>query len=365
MSMACDVDLHYMRSALALARRGIGRAAPNPSVGCVIVKNNIVISRARTADLGRPHAEFLALEEAGGKAAGATLYVTLEPCTHHGRTPPCVDSIINAKIKRVVIGILDQNPQVCGQSIGKLTDAGIEVTQGVLEDECAEINAGFFSSIEKGRPYVTLKTACTLDGKIALGSGESQWITGELSRRHVHLLRSRHDAILVGIGTVLEDDPMLSTRLDGLNHNPVRVVLDSHLKMPLESILLKTAYALRLWIFHEDGCENEPSLIAGGAILHQCDTHDLGKVLELLAKQGVTRVLVEGGAQVHVSFLKQGLFDELVVYRAPTFLGKDAKSVSGDLNIDTLAGRYDFERTDIQKLGDDMLEIYKPKRLDA
>tara|TARA_R110001592_G_scaffold79054_1_gene236708 strand:- start:38432 stop:39517 length:1086 start_codon:yes stop_codon:yes gene_type:complete len=359
--MISDVDIHYMRSALALAQRGIGRTAPNPSVGCVIVKDGHVIARARTADLGRPHAEFLALEQAGAKAKGATLYVTLEPCTHHGRTPPCVEAIIQAKVKKVVIGALDANLQVHGQAKEILENAGIEVVQGVLEHECVEMNAGFFSCIQKNRPYVTLKTACTLDGKIALSSGESQWITGDLARKHAHLLRARHDAILVGVGTVLQDNPMLSTRLGGLDHNPVRVVLDTHLQTPLDSILLKTAYAIRLWIFHSDEGENVSSLIAGGAALHQCDPHDLKTVLAVLATRGITRVLVEGGAKVHASFLKQGLFDELVVYRAPTVLGGDAKNASGDLNIESLAARYDFERVHMQTLGDDVLEQYKPK----
>ncbi len=359
--MISDTDIHHMRSALALARRGVGRTAPNPSVGCVIVKNDIVIARARTADLGRPHAEFLALEDAGKKAEGATLYVTLEPCTHQGRTPPCADSIIEAKIKKVVIGTLDQNPQVWGQGVERLTSAGIEVVQGVLDDECKALNAGFFGAITNNRPYVTLKTACTIDGKVALESGESQWITSELSRRHAHLLRSKHDAILVGVGTVLKDNPMLSTRLDGLDHNPVRIVLDSDLQIPADSILVKSAYALRLWVFHTQTNDNEINLIANGAILHQVSKHDLGSVLQQLAKEGITRVLVEGGPKVHASFLRQGLWDEMVVYRAPSMIGHSAVNVSGDLDIDALKDRYDMKRESTQMLGDDTLERYVPK----
>ncbi|MGN7438316.1 MAG: bifunctional diaminohydroxyphosphoribosylaminopyrimidine deaminase/5-amino-6-(5-phosphoribosylamino)uracil reductase RibD [Alcanivorax sp.] len=359
--MTSDIDIHHMRSAIALARRGVGRTAPNPSVGCVVVRDDVVISRARTNDLGRPHAEFLALEALENNAEGATLYVTLEPCTHHGATPPCVDAIIKAKVSRVVIGALDLNPQVAGKSTAILQEAGIEVTSGVLSEECTAINEGFFSTIEKGRPFVTLKTACSLDGKIALKNGESQWITGDLARRHAHFLRSKHDAVMVGVGTVLKDNPMLTTRLDGVDHNPVRVVLDSKLKTPPDSILVKSAYAIRLFIFHAEQSDNEPLFIAGGVHLHQCNPHDLAEVLGLLAKQGITRILVEGGAEVHASFLSAGLCDELVVYRAPTILGDDSKGAMPDLNIERLNDRYDFECIERRALGDDMLERYRPK----
>ncbi|MCK5384143.1 MAG: bifunctional diaminohydroxyphosphoribosylaminopyrimidine deaminase/5-amino-6-(5-phosphoribosylamino)uracil reductase RibD, partial [Alphaproteobacteria bacterium] len=209
--MISQTDIHYMRSSLALARRGVGRTAPNPSVGCVIVKNGVVIARACTNDLGRPHAEALVLEQVtqGNGANGATLYVTLEPCTHHGQTPPCTQAIIEAKIARVVIGTLDLNPQVYGKSLSLLKDAGIKVDliEGEMEKECAALNTGFFNSIndKTPRPYVTLKTACSLDGKTALASGESQWITGARARSHAHLMRARHDAVMVGIGTVLKD----------------------------------------------------------------------------------------------------------------------------------------------------------------
>ena len=362
-----ETDIQYMRSALALAQRGVGRTAPNPSVGCVIVKDNIVISRARTADLGRPHAESIAIEEAGGKAHEATLYVTLEPCAHHGVTPPCVQGIIDAKIKRVVIGTLDPNPDVDGKSVKMLKDAGIEVILGVLGDECKELNSGFFKSISNNRPHVTLKMACSLDGKIALENGDSQWITGELARRHAHLLRSRHDAILVGVGTVIKDDPMLSTRFDGIDHNIVRIVLDTNLKTPKNSILLKSAYAVRLWVFHGEEIEKDSDIdfIGGGAVLHQCDPQDLEEVLNILAKKGITRLLVEGGAQVHSSFLKQGLFDELIIYRAPVILGAESKSCSGNLDIKDISESYGFNLSDVRNIGDDVIEIYRAERLVA
>ncbi|MCK5374818.1 MAG: bifunctional diaminohydroxyphosphoribosylaminopyrimidine deaminase/5-amino-6-(5-phosphoribosylamino)uracil reductase RibD [Alphaproteobacteria bacterium] len=358
-----------MRSALALARRGLGRTAPNPSVGCVIVKDGVVISRARTDDLGRPHAESLALEQLsqGQGAQGSTLYVTLEPCTHYGETSPCVQVIIDAKVVRVVIGILDRNPVVSGKSLPILKEAGIEVEvmQGQLEEECAVLNAGFFNSIneEAPRPYVTLKTACSLDGKIAMASGESQWITGEYVRKRAHLLRASHDAVLVGIGTVLKDDPMLSARIDGLNHDGVRIVLDTHLRTPQDSVLVKSAYARRLWVLHgkADTLEgDENAFIAAGVQLHEIDNiKDISAVLALLAKKGVTRLLVEGGARLHASFLRSNLYDELVIYRAPSLLGEEAKNVSGDFRIETLAQRHDVQLVEHRCLGVDAMERYK------
>jgi len=367
--MISQIDTNYMRSALNLARRGLGRTAPNPSVGCIIVKDGVIISRARTADLGRPHAESLAIEQASeGKGVdGATLYVTLEPCTHHGLTPPCANAIIEAKIARVVIGTLDRNPQVSGRSLPMFKEAGIQVElmDGALEEQCAELNAGFFNSIndKAPRPFVTLKTACSLDGKTALASGESQWITGAQARKHAHLMRSQHDGVLVGVGTVIKDDPMLSTRLEGLDHNGVRIVLDTHLKTPVDSTLVKSAYAKRLWLLHgkiDDIEGDEGALIA--ANVHMCeldDTRDLRAVLSLLAERGITRLLVEGGAQLHASFLRAGLFDELLIYRAPSLLGEDARNVSGDFNIETLAERLDLRSIERRTLGADVMERYR------
>ncbi len=367
--MLSQTDIHYMRSALSIARRGLGRTAPNPTVGCVIVKNGVVIARARTADLGRPHAESLALEQAAQRKGvdGATLYVTLEPCTHHGITPPCTDAIIKANIKRVVIGTLDRNPQVSGRSLPMFKEAGIDVelAEGELEKQCADLNAGFFNSINKKapRPYVTLKTACSLDGKTALASGESQWITGARARKHAHLIRSQHDGVLVGLGTVLKDDPMLNTRLDGLDHNAVRIVLDTQLKTPIDSNLVKSAYAKRLWLLHGkiDNIKGyDGALVAANVQMCELeDTRDLGAVLALLAEKGITRLLVEGGAQIHASFLRAGLFDEMLIYRAPSLLGDNALGISKDFNIDTLTQRLDLQPIERRVLGDDVMERYK------
>ena len=357
--MVQNSDIHHMKSALSLAHRGLGRVWPNPSVGCVIVLDDCVIARARTADGGRPHAETQALAQIGALAKGATLYVTLEPCTHHGQTAPCVEAIIAAGVARVVIGALDVDPRVSGKSVALLEAAGIKVTQSVLEDECRSLNIGFVKRITEKRPFVTLKMACTLDGKIACASGESQWITGDLARCHTHQVRSRHDAILVGCGTALADDPALSTRLDGVAHTPVRVVLDSTLKISPESKLVRTAKDVPLWIFGNGTEEQAAALKQQGAVIYPCDPHDLNSVLELLANQGITRILVEGGAETHASFLRQGLCDELLIYRAPTMLGGDTKSMVGALGIETLAQRHDLVRCSVQTLSLDILEIYK------
>lgn len=367
--MISQTDINYMRSAIAIARRGIGRTAPNPCVGCVIVKEGNIIARARTNDLGRPHAERLALEQAvqGKGAYGATLYVTLEPCTHHGQTPPCTDAIIEAKIARVVIGLLDKNPQINGKSLTVLKNAGIEVElmEGVIAQECEEINAGFFHSIndKNPRPYVTLKTACSLDGKIAVETGESRWITGDLARKHAHLMRSRHDAVMVGVETVLKDDPMLNTRLGAFDHNAIRIVLDTRLRTPPGSALVKSAYAKRLWLLHGEKSNiegDESGLIAANVQLFEVeDTRDLKSIMAFLAKKGITRLLVEGGAKLHASFLRYGLFDEMLIYRAPSFLGENARNVSGDFNIKELSQRLDLELIEQNALGKDTLERYK------
>lgn len=361
--MVQNSDIHHMKSALSLARRGLGRVWPNPSVGCVIVQDDCVIARARTADGGRPHAETQGLEQVG-TLKGATLYVTLEPCTHHGQTAPCVEAIIAAGVARVVIGTQDVDPRVSGKSVALLEAAGIKVTQGVLEDECRALNIGFIKRITENRPFVTLKMACTLDGKIACASGESQWITGDIARRHTHQVRSRHDAILIGCGTALADDPALSTRLDGVVHTPVRVVLDSNLRISPDSQLVCTAKDVSLWVFGKGTGEQVFALKQQGVAIHPCDPHDLILVLELLAKQGITRVLVEGGAETHASFLRQNLCDELLIYRAPTMLGGDCKSMVGTLDIETLAQRHDFVRCSSRILGADVLERYKRRSED-
>lgn len=352
-------DIHYMRSAVNMARRGIGRTAENPSVGCVLVKDDVVIARARTADGGRPHAETQILDKAKEAARGATLYVTLEPCAHHGQTPPCVDAIIKSGLRCVVIGMRDPDPRTSGASIEKMQDAGIDVLCDVLVDECAEIHKGFISRLTRGRPYVTLKCACTLDGKIATANNESQWITSQLSRAHVHLLRARHNAIMIGANTALYDDPMLTPRMKGVDHTITRVVMDRNLSLKVDSKLVQSAREIPLLVFYEQG--NAAALSAHGVEAIQTDCSDIGSVLNKLSERGINNLLVEGGAKIHASFFKSGMFDRLMLYRAPTLLGSDAKSVVSDLNIDRLAQRLDLNRTDVCSMGADMLEIYENK----
>tara|TARA_B100001989_G_scaffold248984_1_gene223456 strand:- start:21 stop:1097 length:1077 start_codon:yes stop_codon:yes gene_type:complete len=357
--MISTKDNYFMQVALNMARRSLGRVAPNPAVGCILVKGSMIIARGNTADGGRPHAETIALKAAGENAKGSTAYVSLEPCAHHGQTPPCVESLIKAKVKRVVIACKDPDPRVSGKGIEMLEDAGILVDVGLLEDKAAEINKGFFKKVTKSRPYITLKLACTLDGKIAVASGESQWITGELARRHVHMVRSMHDAIMVGSGTVDKDDPMLDTRLPGLKHKSVRVVLDSNLSTPLSSKLVQSAKDTPVLILYSAG-DPQPYHDLGVEAA-QIDTKNLEAVTSLLAERGITRLLVEGGRTVHSSFLKNRLCDELLIYRAPTLLGDDAIGMSDTLDIQKLAARFDFRLKNMRPLEQDMLEIYTLK----
>ena len=251
-------DIAHMRSALALARRGVGNTWPNPAVGCVIVKDGRVIGRAVTAPGGRPHAEPAALDLAGKAATGATVYVTLEPCCHWGRTPPCTDALVDAGVARVVIATRDPDPRVDGAGIAKLRAAGVEVQEGVLRDEADEVAAGFRTRVREGRPLVTLKLASTLDGRIATRAGESRWITGEAARRAAHALRGRHDAVMVGVGTVMADNPELTCRLPGYRPTQlVRVVADSHLRTPLSATLAATAAETPTWMLLRNGADRE------------------------------------------------------------------------------------------------------------
>ena len=357
-----DQDIHYMRHAIGLARRGLGRTWPNPSVGCVIVRDGYVVGAARTGDAGRPHAETIAMAQAGFATKGASVYVTLEPCSHHGKTPPCVDALIEAKPARVIIGTRDINPKVNGAGIAALEAAGIPVTVGVMEAECREIAAGFFLRVTENRPLVTLKTACSLDGKVALGNGKSQWITGEIARRHVHQLRAQHDAVLVGIGTVKEDNPMLTARVDGSVRKTVRIVLDSALETPPDSRLVQSARTEHLWIFHEEVSEDKKKALEWtGAWLFQIKGKSLQPILQIIAEQGITRLLVEGGRSIHTAFLKEGFADAFYVYRAPVVLGADAYDAFLDMGHTDLSEINGFVRTETRVLGKDSLEIYARK----
>ena len=320
-------DLAHMRHALSLAERALGTTAPNPAVGCVIVSaEGRVVGRGFTQKGGRPHAETMALAQAGEAARGATAYVTLEPCAHKGETPPCANALIEAGVARVVAALEDPDPRVSGKGISMLWDAGVLVATGVLEDEAAALNAGFFLRVKENRPLVTLKIAQSLDGKTATVSGQSKWITGPEARRHGHLLRARNDAILVGIETALADDPELTCRIAGLEgRSPVRVVLDTRLRLPRSSKLVATAKQTPTLVFTAvDGHLADAEVIKTARDAR--GRPDIAAVLNELARRGLTRLLVEGGASVHAAFLDRGLADRLEVFRAPVVLGASGKS---------------------------------------
>ncbi|MBE9476709.1 MAG: bifunctional diaminohydroxyphosphoribosylaminopyrimidine deaminase/5-amino-6-(5-phosphoribosylamino)uracil reductase RibD, partial [Proteobacteria bacterium] len=302
-----------MRLALALGARGLGTTWPNPAVGCVIVKDGRVLGRGWTQAGGRPHAERMALAQAGTLAKGATAYVTLEPCAHTGKTSPCADALIVAGIARVVAATGDPDPRVAGKGLDRLRAAGIEVRLGVLEAQAQRDNIGFLTRITKNRPMVTLKLASSLDGKIATRTGESQWITGDASRAYVHFLRATHDAVMVGSGTSLADDPSLTVRLNGLeNRHPVRIVLDRNLATPIDSQLGRTAQNVPVWMCHGPSANSE-GWRKTGAKLIECPSDQNSLVLsDLLAKiadAGITRIFCEGGGKLAASLIREGFVD--------------------------------------------------------
>ena len=355
-------DLSHMRSALAMARRGLGSTWPNPSVGCVIVQDGRVVGRAVTSPGGRPHAEPAALAMAGDQTRGATAYVTLEPCCHWGRTPPCTDALIAAGVARVVIAAHDPDKRVNGQGIARLRAAGIVVDDGVLEDAAREVLAGFLLRVTTGRPMVTLKLASTLDGRIATHSGESRWITGTPARRAAHALRGRHDAVLVGVGTVLADDPDLTCRLPGFRPTPiVRVVADSHLRTSLTARLVATAGETPTWMLIRHGTDptRRHAFADLGIRLFEIAGAEAGVDLQAglmaLGGAGITRLLVEGGAQVAAALLRAGLVDRIAWFHAPAVMGADAWPAVQAFGIDRLDAMPRFIRQRANPLGEDML----------
>ena len=360
-------DLLHMRAALALARRGLGNAWPNPAVGCVLVKEGRVIGRGWTQPGGRPHAETEALRRAGAAARGATAYVTLEPCSHHGRTPPCCEALAEAGIARVVMAMRDPDPRVNGRGLAMLRGAGIAVEEGLLEAEARALNAGFFRRIQAGMPVVTLKLASTLDGRIATATGESRWITGEAARREVHALRARHDAILVGSGTVLADDPDLTCQIPGMERVPMlRVVADARLRTPPSARLVQSAGVAPVLIMTAHGhppAAQAPFMEAGADMVtvpaHAVGGLDLPSLLRALGRRGVTRVLAEGGAGLAAALLRQGLVDRLAWFHAPAVMGGDGHPALEGLRLAALSAMPRFRRVALRALGDDMLSEFE------
>ncbi len=353
-------DVHYMKLALKLAAKGQGYASPNPMVGAVLVKQNRIIGQGYHRCCGENHAEVNAIENATEDVEGSTLYVTLEPCCHHGRTPPCTDRIIQHKIARVVIGSVDSNPQVACRGIRTLQQSGIEVESGVLEREYRAFNEVFFHYMETGLPFVTIKYAQTLDGRIATAEGQSQWISSPPSLKFVHRLRARHDAILVGVGTVLQDDPELTVRLVR-GRNPIRIVVDSHLKIPESAKLLRTASQTQTIIATtQNSTAPRAKLLAEmGAHILRIDADaqgrvNLKKLLEAMASRNVSSVLVEGGSQIITSFLKHNLANRLIAVIAPKILGRGTDAV-GDLQISDLGAARKLTFQKVSRLGEDII----------
>jgi len=319
--MLREIDENFMKLALSLARRRKGYTHPNPTVGAVVVKEGKVVGLGFHEGAGKDHAEVVALKQAGQKARGSTLYVTLEPCTHFGKTPPCTDAILKSGVKRVVVATRDPNPLVGGKGIEKLKKAGIEVTEGICEKEAKELNEDFFTYITRRRPYITLKWAQTLDGKFATLTGDSKWITSGESRRYAHRLRLEATAVLVGVNTVIRDNPLLTVRHIPAKRQPVRVIVDPDLRTPLASKVLNTEEAPTWIITRKEPSETKPYEDKGVKIIRTDDFRP-GTILSLLHSLEVLHLLVEGGAKTISSFLKEGLFDRLCVFIASKVMGK-------------------------------------------
>jgi diaminohydroxyphosphoribosylaminopyrimidine deaminase/5-amino-6-(5-phosphoribosylamino)uracil reductase len=365
-------DLAMMRAALALARRGLGSTWPNPSVGCIIVQGGHVVGRGWTGRGGRPHGETEALRRAGAAARGATAYVTLEPCSHWGKTPPCAQALIKAGLRRVVVALDDADPRVAGSGIEAIRKSGIAIEVGLCAAEAAELNAGFLQRVRLGRPLVTLKLATSLDGRIATAAGESRWITGPAARERAHLLRATHDAILVGTDTALADDPELTCRLPGLaGRSPLRVVLDRHLRIAPAARLILSARQVPTWIVtlaSSDSARQEQLRNAGiDIITAQPDAAgmvDLVALLGNLGRRGVTRLLVEGGGRLAAALLRAGLVDRLVWFHAPVLLGGDGVPAVAPLLLDTLDVMPRFERLTAEIVGEDGMTVFRTRRLE-
>ncbi len=353
-------DEFYMNRALKLARKGEAWVSPNPMVGAVIVKGNRIIGEGYHEKFGGSHAETNAALRSSEPIDGSTFYITLEPCTHYGKTPPCVERLISLKPARVVIGTPDPNPLVCGKGIKALSEHGIDTTVGVLEDACKELNERFFKFIQTRIPFVTLKFAQTLDGKIATASGHSKWISSLPSRRFAHRLRSIHDAVLVGVGTVLQDDPELTVRLTR-GRSPVRIIVDSRLRIPLHANVLKHQGTAKTIIATTKGADPEKRtlltdmgldvMLIGEDSRHRVDMQSL---LEKLGKKEISSVLVEGGAAVITTVLREQLADRAVVIVAPKIAGKGIEAV-GDLGIEKMDDALGFRYKKIIRKGNDLV----------
>ena len=359
-----------MNASIVIASRGLGRTAPNPSVGCLLVKEGAVVGQGYTDIGGRPHAETKALRVAKEKAEGATAFITLEPCAHENNGPSCAEQLVNCGIARAVIAMKDPDPRTSGKGLQLLIDNDIDVKLDVCRKMAYRINYGHLCRIKYNRPTISLKIATSLDGRIATSKGESKWITGILARRHAHLIRSFYDAILVGIETVKKDDPMLNCRLEGLEkYSPIRVILDSKLSISLESKLLKSATEIPLWIVTKknNNIVKQKELQKKGAKIIEISESNNGKLdlnhlLNVLSNKGITRLLVEGGSKVNASFISLGLVDDILCYRSGLLLGHEGVSSIFNLTTDKLNLAPKFEFLEQKKLGEDLLDIWTEKK---
>ncbi len=355
-----------MALALMLGRRGLGRTWPNPAVGAVIVKDGVIVGRGWTQKGGRPHAEIEVLRRAGDAARGATLYVTLEPCSHHGKSPPCADAVIAAGIARVVSALEDPNPKVAGEGHARLRAAGIAVEVGVGAEAARHDHAGHIRRVTDGRPHVTLKLAISADGKVGGPGRTPVVITGEAARDRVHLLRAQSDAIMVGIGTALADDPLLTCRLPGMEQNsPVRIVLDSKLRLPAGSRLVRTAREVPVWVIagHQASRATEEALQAAGVeVLRAPDSDpslDISAALRLIAERGITRLMAEGGPTLAVALLDADLVDEAVLFQSPKVVGSDGVDALEGLPLTALTQSPRLRCVASEPVGADTRQVYE------
>ena len=361
-------DARHMDRALELGRRGLGNTWPNPAVGCVLVKDGVVVGEGWTQPFGRPHAETEALAHAGGDALGATAYVTLEPCAHHGQTPPCVDALVAAGVTRVVAPFDDLDTRVSGQGFEKLRGAGVEVTTGVGAEAAFKDHVGFFQRTELGRPFLTLKLATSLDGRIATASGDSQWITGADTRAYVHTLRASHDAVMVGAGTARADDPLLTVRGQDVVRQPVRIVVSRKLDVPTNSKLATTIKDAPVWLCHGEDAPEEmrqrweqigAKLIQVPLDGRQLDIRDL---MLALGEQGLTRVFSEGGGDLAASLLSADVVNQLELHMGGVVIGAEGRPALGALGLDRLADAPRFSLENVRQIGGDVVQSWTHQR---
>ncbi|MDR3131801.1 MAG: bifunctional diaminohydroxyphosphoribosylaminopyrimidine deaminase/5-amino-6-(5-phosphoribosylamino)uracil reductase RibD [Rickettsiales bacterium] len=354
-------DDHFMSMALKLAEKTLGSVAPNPAVGCVIAKDGVVVGEGHTGIGGRPHAEVVALQSAKDSTHGATMYVTLEPCCHFGVTEPCTAEITRAGIKRIVIATIDPDTRVLGGGIKALKEAGIEVKQGIMQEEAEKLNIGFFTTRKLHRPFTACKIATTLDGKIATFTGDSKWITSENTRNWVHELRAKYDAIMIGSNTLINDNPLLTCRLPKLeDRSPIRLIIDSQGKLKEEHNIAKTADKVTTWVITNKEVEGKIKNIDYLVV----NSNSAGKVClkdtasKLVSEVGITRLLVEGGGMLITELLKHSLIDRLIICRSGKILGNDAIPFVGDLGIQSVSNCYRFKKAEVIDFDEDIVEVW-------